>query len=99
MYTVTVDNLGPADATGVVLVDEVLAPSGVTVDSYDPSAGVSNGAEWHLGTLANGATATLTVTLTVGPSAAPGTDVISNTAAAAIELSPEEVAALGGVGR
>jgi uncharacterized repeat protein (TIGR01451 family) len=62
-FTITVTNDGPADATGVV-VDDV--PSGFIpvgddgAGAFDPLQGI-----WTVGDLANGASATLTVTATV----------------------------------
>ncbi len=83
-YTVTITNSGPDDATGVTVSESLTLPSGVTVDSVTPSVGSISGSSpgytWDLGTLANGGTATLTVTLTVDSTTTPGTDVISDTA-------------------
>jgi uncharacterized repeat protein (TIGR01451 family) len=73
-FTVTVSNGGPNDATGVVVFDEL--PAGVAWVShvgpgvYDPVTGV-----WTVGALANGGSATLVVTATVGT-----TDQACNTA-------------------
>jgi beta propeller repeat protein len=80
-YVVTVTNTGVTNtATGVAL-DEVLTlPAGVTVDSITPSAGTFADPVWTVGTLAPGASATLTVVLTVDETAVAGTDVISDTA-------------------
>ncbi len=86
-YTVTVTNGGPSPATGLTLSEALTLPSGVSIVSITPSGGsVStylpandpNGT-WEIGDLAVSASATLTVVLTVGPSAAPGTDVVSDT--------------------
>lgn len=64
-YTLLATNMGPKDATGVIVTD--ILPSGVvfvsstaTVGSYDPNTGV-----WNIGNLANGANATLTITVQV----------------------------------
>jgi uncharacterized repeat protein (TIGR01451 family) len=78
-YVATVTNNGPSDASGVELTESLTLPSGVTVDSITPSAGTFADPTWTLGDLASGASATLTVQLTVGSSTAPATDVISNT--------------------
>ncbi|MEZ6127354.1 MAG: SdrD B-like domain-containing protein [Planctomycetaceae bacterium] len=77
-YTVTATNLGPSNATGVVITDALMAtanlPTGWTLASFtdsgtttfDPVTGV-----WTIGTLNSGAafTETLTLTITVGPDA------------------------------
>ncbi|NPA31843.1 MAG: DUF11 domain-containing protein, partial [Chloroflexi bacterium] len=66
-FTVTVTNNGPNDATGVEVTDQL--PGGyayVSDDSggaYDSATGV-----WTVGALANGASATLTITATVNAS-------------------------------
>ena len=63
-YTVTVTNNGPAQATSVSL-DDVL-PAGLTVGTVTPSAGTSWSAPtWTIGTLSNGASATLDIQATV----------------------------------
>ncbi|WP_113638096.1 gliding motility-associated C-terminal domain-containing protein [Nubsella zeaxanthinifaciens] len=64
-FTVTVNNKGVVDATGV-RVDDLL-PTGYTFVSSTVSAGSYNAATgvWSVGNLANGATATLTVTATI----------------------------------
>ena len=82
-YLVTVTNQGPAGATGAVISNVLVLPSGVSVDSVTPSAGSFSGSSWNLGSLAANANATLSVVLTVDGSAAAGTDVISNTASVA----------------
>ncbi len=83
-YTVTVTNNGPDTATGIALSEVLGLPAGVSVDSATPSQGSVSGTSpnytWTVGTLTNGASATLTVTLTVDSTTAPGTDVISDTA-------------------
>jgi uncharacterized repeat protein (TIGR01451 family) len=79
-YVVTVTNNGPSDASGVVVTETLTLPAGVAVDSVTPSAGVFTEPTWTLGALANGASETLTVVLTVSAVAAAGTDVVGNTA-------------------
>ncbi|MCB9436277.1 MAG: DUF11 domain-containing protein [Anaerolineales bacterium] len=84
-YTITVANNGPSDATGVELSEVLTLPAGVTVDSVTPSgstsvSGASPNYTWTVGNLANGASETLIVVLTVGPTAPLGTDIISDTA-------------------
>ncbi len=80
VYTITVTNNGPDSATTTGLADNL--PTGVTyvssntaTGSYDNTTG-----DWTIGAMANGATATLTITATVDA----GTlgDIITNTAAA-----------------
>ncbi|WP_218034717.1 isopeptide-forming domain-containing fimbrial protein [Acrocarpospora corrugata] len=58
-YHVAVRNLGPNDATGVVVKDAL--PAGLTLLSATSSTGAYVGEAWTVGTLAAGATATLTV--------------------------------------
>ena len=63
IYTLTVTNNGPSNATGVSLTD--VLPSGLTyISNTAPSAGsfVSGTGVWTIGNLANGASATLTIT-------------------------------------
>ncbi|MCG2611730.1 PKD domain-containing protein, partial [Flavobacterium sp. SM15] len=64
-FTITATNGGPSGATGVV-VNDVL-PSGYTYVSSVPSVGSFNSGTgvWTIGNLANGASATLTITATV----------------------------------
>ncbi|MEM1182311.1 MAG: hypothetical protein AAGM22_28435, partial [Acidobacteriota bacterium] len=86
VYTVTVSNGGPSLATGVEIGNTLTLPADVTIDSQVPSAGsfsdaASAAGTWTLGDLAPGADETLTVTLTVGASAAEGTDVVTDAAA------------------
>ena len=77
IYTVTVTNNGGSDATNVSLED--VLPAGVTYitdtgsGSYIPGTGV-----WAIGSLANGATATLDIT--VSANLLPTGTVITNTA-------------------
>jgi uncharacterized repeat protein (TIGR01451 family) len=62
-YTISVTNLGPDSASGVVVTDTL--PVGVTFVSAS-GGGVNNSGvvTWSLGTLANGQVSTLTVTVT-----------------------------------
>ena len=76
-YTITVTNNGPDGATGVTMTD--ILPGGVTYGSATPSQGscseLSGTVTCNLGSLANGASATITILVTP---TAPGT--ITNTA-------------------
>jgi uncharacterized repeat protein (TIGR01451 family) len=62
VYTLTVTNNGPADATGVEITDTL--PSGVTYVA-DDGAGDYDGTAWAVGDLDADASATLRVTVTV----------------------------------
>ncbi|MFD2568564.1 beta strand repeat-containing protein, partial [Pseudotenacibaculum haliotis] len=64
-FTLTVSNTGPSDATGVVVND--LLPSGYTYVSDTPSVGTYNSGTgvWTVGSLTNGANATLSITVSV----------------------------------
>ncbi|WP_169745657.1 beta strand repeat-containing protein [Sulfurovum lithotrophicum] len=64
-YTLTVTNNGPAEATNVSLTDQL--PTGITYASNTPSQGTYNSGTgiWTIGTLANGASANLTLSGTV----------------------------------
>ena len=69
-YTVTVRNDGPSTATGVVLTDTL--PAGISVDSTSSSQGSVGQAGGvvtaNVGTLASGASATVTINVTVADS-------------------------------
>jgi uncharacterized repeat protein (TIGR01451 family) len=64
-FTVTVSNAGPDAATGVAVLD--LLPAGMTFVSSTPSQGsyVSATGVWTVGTIANGANATLQIVANV----------------------------------
>ena len=86
VYTVTVKNNGPSDATGVTLSNTQNLPAGVSFVSSSAAAGTSfdsNAGVWTVGALPNGASVTLMLTNTVAASAAVGSNVISDTAAVA----------------
>ena len=80
-YTVTVTNDGPSDATGIVVNDPLTLPTGVSLNNASESQGtyIPGTGIWTVGNLTNGANATLTIVLDVGPNTADG-QVISNTA-------------------
>ncbi|WP_344758740.1 hypothetical protein, partial [Flavobacterium chungbukense] len=63
VFTVTAKNNGPYKATGVSISDAL--PSGYTFVSAVPSVGTWSAPTWTVGSLANGASATLAVTATV----------------------------------
>ncbi|HMZ17883.1 MAG TPA: putative Ig domain-containing protein, partial [Blastocatellia bacterium] len=84
-FTVGVTNNGPNNATGVVVND--LLPSGLNYVSddgggaYNPSTG-----DWTVGALANGASATLHITVMVNT-----TDPVSNTALVSSSSLPDTI--------
>ncbi len=67
IFTVTVTNDGPSDATGVIIED--IIASGYTFVSATTSVGsyTENIGSWNVGNLANGATETLEITVIVQP--------------------------------
>jgi uncharacterized repeat protein (TIGR01451 family) len=58
-FTITVQNIGPSEATGVVATDNI--PNGYTFVSATPTKGIWAGSTWTVGTLASGASASLVV--------------------------------------
>lgn len=95
VYTITTANSGPSNATGVIVMDSLIAslPSGWTLDSVIASGAtsfdVSNG-EWSVGNLNSGALESLIVTLTVDASAEAG--VTTNTVAVTGVTEPDSSA-------
>ena len=83
-YTVTVTNSGPSSATNVAVQD--LLPAGVTFTAATPSQGTYNNSTglWTVGTIANGSSATLQITVIVN---AGGT--ITNTAEVSASDQPD----------
>jgi large repetitive protein len=66
VYTVTVANIGPSAATGVIVSESI--PPGLTVTSVTPSQGSFAAPNWTVGTIAAGGRAVLTIAATyVGP--------------------------------
>ncbi len=86
-YTVTVTNTGPDAGTGIELTDAL--PASLNFVSSDADVGSYSNDIWTVGSLANGATATLTINATVNASAAAST--VTNTAfvSASIEVDPD----------
>ena len=80
VYTISALNDGPSTATGITISEALTIPTGVSVESIVPSEGTYEDETWDLGTLGAGTSATLTVTLTVEPTAAAGADIISSSA-------------------
>jgi uncharacterized repeat protein (TIGR01451 family) len=86
VYTVTVVNNGPADATAVT-VDDIL-PTGVTYVSDDSSGAYNAGTGvWTVGNLVDDASATINITATVDQGTAGST--ITNTACSDYEEDAE----------
>jgi len=80
-YTIDVTNSGPNDATNVVVTDDTWLPTDTTfVNAGTPSQGSFSAGTgiWTVGSLANGASATLAVTVLVGADVAGGT-ILTNT--------------------
>ena len=63
-YSITVTNNGGSDATNVFLDDTL--PAGVSYFSHTASVGSYDLTTWTIGTLANGSTATLSITVIAG---------------------------------
>lgn len=81
-YTVTVKNNGPSTDNNVSLTS--LVPSGLTYVGSTPSIGTYNNGSglWSIGSIANGATQTLTITATVD--AGQGGNTINSSTTAAV---------------
>jgi len=82
VYTVRVANQGPALAENVTVADPL--PAGLTMMDASTTAGSYTSAAWSVGSLANGADATLTISATV--SLGQGGVTITNTASASSAL-------------
>ena len=80
VYTLTANNGGPSTATGVTITEVLTLPPGVVVESVVAQEGSYDGNTWTLGSLAPGASTSLTIALTVGPTATAGVNAISSSA-------------------
>jgi uncharacterized repeat protein (TIGR01451 family) len=78
IFTITLTNNGPWDATGIIVSD--VLPTGVTYVSNSASQGSygSSTGKWTMDSLSNGSSATLTITASVNQGT--GGQTISNTA-------------------
>lgn len=66
VFTITATNLGPANATGVVVTDHI--PSGFNVLNVSPQSGTSwNAPHWQIGNLTASSAVVLTITAVVLP--------------------------------
>jgi uncharacterized repeat protein (TIGR01451 family) len=84
-YVVTVTNVGSSGATGVQLGETHSLPAGVTLDSISPSGTTTFASPvWTVGDLPPGASATLTLTLTVGPTAPAGATITAGAVVTAV---------------
>ena len=98
-FTITATNNGPSTANGVVVTDVLPASLGFVSAAPSQGAYVSATGVWTVGTLANGASATLTLTVTA---LAPGafTNTAAKTGQTEIDPNPanDSASASGGVG-
>ncbi|MFA7467750.1 MAG: DUF11 domain-containing protein, partial [Desulfotomaculaceae bacterium] len=80
VFTIVATNNGPSDATNVHVQD--LLSDRYTYVTHTVSTGSYNQAtgDWNIGNLANGASATMTITATINPSGADQTNTASVTA-------------------
>ncbi|NUN02250.1 MAG: DUF11 domain-containing protein, partial [Bryobacteraceae bacterium] len=78
VYTVTVSNLGPFDASGVSLDIATTLPSKSVLNSSVPSGSTSfDGSTWNVGAIASASSETLALHITVAADEVAGADVIS----------------------
>jgi uncharacterized repeat protein (TIGR01451 family) len=89
-YLLTVANAGPDPATAVVLTDAL--PASLTFQSSTPSQGTcsraGNTVTCNLGTIASGSNATVTITVTPGPTAVPSVTNTASVTTTASDLVP-----------
>lgn len=102
-FTIQVVNNGPSTATGVLVTD--LLPDGYTFNNASTITGaytLANG-QWAIGTLANGARATLTITASVNPTGnyvntatvtSTETDTNTNNDTSSVSSTPRAIANL-----
>ncbi len=83
-YTITINNLGANSANSIQVTDNL--PAGLTFVLYSASQGTLIAGRWNVGTLANGATATLNLTARVGVGTA-GTPITNNATITASSLA------------
>ena len=102
IFTITVTNNGPKNATGVKVADNM--PAGYTVTDVTASTGTWTAPDWEVGNLSNGATETLMITATVnatGPylntadvTSDFDSDLANNTSSAGITLLQSDLSIL-----
>ena len=80
VYTISAGNSGPSTATGITITEALAIPPGVRLENIVASDGTYEDGTWDLGTLGAGTSATLTITLTVEPTATAAVDAISSSA-------------------
>ena len=96
-HLIEVTNRGPLAATGLELTNILTLEDGIAIESITPGIGAFDNQTWTVGDLAVGATASLEVSLTVGPSAevaSPGftsTSSVSAVDQAQINIGDESV--------
>ena len=96
-HLIEVTNQGPLAATGLELTNILTLEDGIAIESITPDIGAFDNQTWTVGDLAVGATASLEVSLTVGPSAevaSPGftsTSSVSAVDQAQINIGDESV--------
>jgi uncharacterized repeat protein (TIGR01451 family) len=77
-FTVAVKNNGPSDAPSAVVTDAF--PPALTLDTVTASQGAYTSPTWNIGTLASGATATLTISATYNGTPATNTASVTSSA-------------------
>jgi uncharacterized repeat protein (TIGR01451 family) len=89
-YTLTVSNNGPTDATEVVVADTL--PTNIILVSVTPSQGRATESAgvvtWNVGDLVSGASATLTIIVTVSSSAEDDSTLTNTATVSAVETDP-----------
>ncbi|MGL2994043.1 PKD domain-containing protein [Flavobacterium sp. TSSA_36] len=89
-YSIKVTNNGPSDATGVSLVD--ILPLGIAYVSNNQGADYNYGSGiWTVGNLANGATKTLNIDVTINSGSAGKTIINKTTAAKGNQSDPSSL--------